>query len=102
MLLQHAWLAPPIKPETIQEEDEDEEAVARHAAENDEAAAMRGEAGMLEDGKVYDQEVADWVIEALEKRKRGVLGKSAKPALHAAPLDAMGSPGAPPVAAAEG
>ena len=95
MLLQHAWLAPLAKPETIQEEDEE-------AAE---AAAERGEdqpeIKVDEDGDFFDREVGEWVIEALDRRKRGVMGKSAKPALHAAPLDArspMGGAGVKPVA----
>nr|GFD54304.1 hypothetical protein [Tanacetum cinerariifolium] len=33
-----------------------------------------------------------WVKDAIDKRKRGVLGKAPKPALHAAPLDAVSSP----------
>jgi len=41
-----------------------------------------------------DREVAEWVIQALEKRRLGRLAKSEKPALHAAPLDAMVSPAA--------
>lgn len=39
-----------------------------------------------------DREVGEWVMGALDRRKRGVMGKAAKPALHAAPLDAVGSP----------
>ena len=42
---------------------------------------------------MVDKEVADWVKDAIDKRKRGVLGKGVpKPALHAAPLDAVSSP----------
>jgi len=85
MLLQHAWLAPLVKPETIQEEDEE-------AAE---AADANVEAQVKPEGDFFDREVGEWVIGALDRRKRGVMGKSAKPALHAAPLDAgsaMGSP----------
>lgn len=40
-----------------------------------------------------DEEVAAWVKEALDKRKRGVMGKRVKPALHAVALDAV--PGSP-------
>ncbi|KAF1923224.1 polymyxin B resistance protein kinase [Didymella exigua CBS 183.55] len=89
MLLNHAWLAPMVKPETITEEDEDEVAAAE-AAEIGVAAGDQGPAEPSND--VVDKEVADWVKDAIDKRKRGVLGKAPKPALHAAPLDAVSSP----------
>ena len=89
MLLSHAWLAPMIKPDTITEEDEDEVAEAE-AAESGVAAGDQGPAEPSDD--VVDKEVADWVKDAIDKRKRGVLGKAPKPALHAAPLDAVSSP----------
>lgn len=87
MLLQHAWLAPLVKPETIMEEDEE-------AAENGDLPAGN-EGGVDEDEGFMDREVGEWVIDAIDRRKRGVMGKSAKPALHAAPLDAVASPAAP-------
>ncbi|KAF1980024.1 kinase-like protein [Bimuria novae-zelandiae CBS 107.79] len=89
MLLQHAWLAPLIKPQTITEEEE-EEVAAAVAAEPDAAAGSKGSSEPIE--AVYDQEVADWVKAAIERRRQGKLGVSAKPALHAAPLDAVSSP----------
>lgn len=92
MLLQHAWLAPLAKPETITEEDEDEVAAA-HAAEGDETAA--GDQGpAVPVDPVLDAEVADWVKGAIEKRKKGTMKGAEKPALHAAPLDAVQSPSA--------
>lgn len=36
-----------------------------------------------------DKEVADWVKAALEKKRAGKMGESAKPALHAVSLDAV-------------
>lgn len=81
MLLQHAWLAPLLKPDTIAEEDEE-------AAENGDVP----DAGEQREEAFADKEVAEWVIDALEKKKKGVLGDAAKPALHAAPLDAGMSP----------
>ena len=95
MLLQHAWLAPLVKPETITEEDEEAEAAA-------EAAAAAGEdipnsqSQPLSDtadgqGGFVDREVGEWVLDALRKKKEGTLGQHAKPALHAAPLDAATS-----------
>lgn len=89
MLLQHAWLAPLIKPDTIAEEDEEAEEPAEPGAAGPE-------------GDVVDAEVADWVVQMLEKRRQGVLGRSAKPALHKVALDAVGTPGdagTPPVVA---
>ncbi|KAF2274663.1 kinase-like protein [Westerdykella ornata] len=89
MLLQHAWFAPLVKPETISEEDEEAEAEAEanSAGQLDSPASPGTE-------KVVDKEVADWVKECLAKRKNGTLGKGAKkPALHAAPLDVVPSPG---------
>jgi hypothetical protein len=85
MLLQHIWLAPLVKPTTIVEEDEDED-FETGSAPTDLA---------LTDSPtdVVDREVADWVAQAIEKRRLGTLGKSAKPALHAAPLDAVATPG---------
>lgn len=89
MLLQHAWLAPLAKPETITEEEEDE-VVAAIDAEGGEAAGDKGTPEAVE--MVFDQEVADWVKGAIEKRKKGTMKKAEKPALHAAPLDAVQSP----------
>jgi mitogen-activated protein kinase kinase len=89
MLLQHAWLAPLALPETITEEDEDEVAAAEDA-EGGEAAGDQGSPEAIE--PVHDQEVADWVKGAIEKRRNGTLKRSEKPALHAAPLDTVHSP----------
>lgn len=77
MLLRHAWLAPLLKPPTITEEDED----AADGAVREEDAAPG----------VVDQEVAQWVKAAMERKRNGTMGKSAKPALHAAPLNAVPS-----------
>ncbi|KAI4707105.1 hypothetical protein J4E89_008044 [Alternaria sp. Ai002NY15] len=85
MLLQHAWLAPLAKPDTITEEDE-EEVEAAAEAEGGEAAGDQGPAEAIE--PVEDQEVADWVKAAIEKRRSGKMKGVEKPALHAAPLDA--------------
>lgn len=93
MLLQHAWLAPLVKPPTIAEEDEDEDTSPDVTPTDDSestgsvASKVSVRAGSL---PCIDQEVADWVKEALENRRRGRLGKGVqKPALHAAPLDAV-------------
>jgi mitogen-activated protein kinase kinase len=87
MLLQHAWLAPLTKPEAIMEEDEDEAGEAASPAENtqDRFDDLR----LPPD--VVDKEVGLWVIETLEAKRAGKLARADKPALHAAPLDAVAS-----------
>lgn len=71
MLLQHGWLAPLSKPVTILESDE----------EGGTPAGPDIKSG------TEDKEVAEWVLNSLERRKKGLVGESKKPALHAAPLD---------------
>jgi mitogen-activated protein kinase kinase len=93
MLLSHGWLAPLSKPATISEEDELEEDL--------EGLDLDDGAGHTSKVNSYDKEVADWVKEALEKKRSGKMGEAAKPALHAAPLDSV-SPAASPAAAVEG
>lgn len=83
-LLRHAWLTPLTKPPTISE-DEEAEKLAEAGAELD---------GELEPLPfTADKEVAAWVKESLERKKAGKLVINEKPALHAAPLDAV--PGSP-------
>lgn len=91
MLLQHAWLAPLLKPPTITEEDEE----AAEAAESAEAEMADNEPGHATSdayAATADKEIADWVANSLERRRNGTMGKKTKPALHAAPLDAVASP----------
>lgn len=75
MLLQHGFLADLSKPKTISEEAEDEEAA--------ESGADLGTSG------TEDAEVAAWVKHAMERKKKGLMGESLKPALHNAPLDSV-------------
>ncbi|KIW34514.1 uncharacterized protein PV07_01290 [Cladophialophora immunda] len=84
MLLRHAWLAPLLKPPTISEDEEGEQ-----AAEAGIESAFSNSAAP----DTADKEVADWVKSALEKKKAGKLASHKKPALHEAPLDAV--PGSP-------
>ncbi|KAL8953083.1 MAG: hypothetical protein Q9222_001021 [Ikaeria aurantiellina] len=86
MLLRHPWLAPLLKPPTISEEDEDSPQ-ADSELSNDSGS----------EPAVVDREMADWVKSSVEKRRNGTMGKSSKPALHAAPLNAV--PGPTPAAA---
>ncbi|KAL8680498.1 MAG: hypothetical protein Q9186_003341 [Xanthomendoza sp. 1 TL-2023] len=88
MLLRHPWLAPLLKPPTISEEDED----AVNAESEPSSDSSTGT-------PVLDKEIADWVKAAKERRRNGGLGRKSKPALHAAPLDAVPSP-TPPMAVA--
>jgi mitogen-activated protein kinase kinase len=89
MLLQHAWLKPLVQPFAIMEEDEDEEALE---AGNKEPSPTTTSPSSHLPTDVVDREVAEWVIQALEKKRLGKLRKSEKPALHAAPLDVVTSP----------
>lgn len=79
MLLQHGWLAPLSKPATIPEANEDTEAQPNLDIKSG----------------TEDDEVAEWVLKSIERRKQGLMGESKKPALHAAPLDTV-SPAASP------
>jgi mitogen-activated protein kinase kinase len=73
MLLQHGWLAPLSKPATILEADED-----------------AGAYPILDiKSGTEDKEVAEWVINCMDRRQKGLMGESKKPALHAAPLDTV-------------
>ena len=77
-LLQHPWLAPLRKPPTISEVDED-------FADEEFAHKQAVASGTL------DIEVAQWVLGAMERKRNGTMGEKLKPALHAAPLDAVPS-----------
>lgn len=83
MLLQHGWLAELSKPATISEEDED--------------AETNGQGGDFGKSGTEDEEVAAWVKSALERKKSGLMGTAAKPALHAAPLDTVSPISSPAV-----
>lgn len=90
MLLQHGWLAELSKPATITEADEEE-------AENGGNAAGELPSDLIGPSGTEDEEVATWVKNAIDRKKRGLMGNAAKPALHAAPLDTV-SPAASPLA----
>ena len=125
MLLQHAWLAPLQKPAVILEEDEDAASPVDPAPEKTEKKDNDGKAESNTDDKhktstptaapssmtqVIDEEVASWVLQALDRRRRsrargkedgdgdsaargdGEPEKPQAPALHAAPLDAVSPP----------
>ena len=82
MLIRHGWLAPLMKPPTI---NEDEEAEAAAEAGHDAPAEPLPETA--------DDEVGKWVRDAIERKISGKMAKSEKPALHTVPLDAV--PGGP-------
>jgi mitogen-activated protein kinase kinase len=77
MLLSHPWLLSLSKPQTITEDDEDEE------MPDDLGKELQSERG------TEDQEVADWVRDALGRKREGSVKESMKPALHKAPLDSV-------------
>ena len=93
-LLASDWLQDLTKPETITEEDEE-------AAENeasDQAVAEAADRLDISRSTTGDPEVAEWVQVVMAKKAAGQYGdKGEKPALHAAPLDAV-SPLASPQA----
>lgn len=82
MLLQHAWLAPMLKPAAISEEDEE--------------AAERGEdlpsATVHTAHEYHDKDVAEWVVGALERKREGKIQEAKPPALHKVALDGLQSP----------
>jgi mitogen-activated protein kinase kinase len=95
-LLASDWLKPLTKPEVITEDDEEVH------ENNASAEAVAGAAGGLDlsHSSTEDPEVAAWVNGVLEKKSKGDYGQtSAKPALHAAPLDAATSPMTSPAVA---
>ena len=92
MLIRHPWLAPLLQPPTISEDAEAE-------AEAEAAAALGTDPTLtadsvtapdpLEGVDTADREVAQWVRSAMERKRLGKMKGAAKPALHAAPLDAV-------------
>lgn len=84
MLLLHPWIKSLSKPETITEEAEAES----EAMDNDLADAAAKQLNINEGSG--DSEVAEWVSEVMERKKKGLQPPSAeRPALHAAPLDSV-------------
>ncbi|KAK4218982.1 PaMKK3 MAPK kinase encoded by the PaMKK3 protein [Rhypophila decipiens] len=93
MLLAHPWMKPLGRPETITEDAEAEDAAA-----DDELVDATGSLSLNSPmGAVGgDKEVAEWVNNVLERKRKGLLQDSAnKPALHAAPLDSVSPVGSP-------
>ena len=76
MLLRQPWLTELLRPPPAAEAPVDSPSVTSESDMPDTA----------------DPEVAAWAVDALEKRKSGAMGKREKPALHAAPLNAVASP----------
>ncbi|OBT68471.1 STE/STE7 protein kinase [Pseudogymnoascus sp. 23342-1-I1] len=94
MLLQHPWLAALSKPAAISEDDETSSADSSADGPDGPAAAAANGSSANADASdpAYDDEVAQWVRSALERKAAGQIGASAKPALHAAPLDSVSPP----------
>lgn len=90
MLLQHPWIKALGKPETIEEEAEAEV----EATDNLLADAAARQLTIAAEGS-GDPEVAKWCFDALEAKRMGLHPESAKPALHAVPLDSVSPAGSP-------
>ncbi|PHH86750.1 hypothetical protein CDD83_9809 [Cordyceps sp. RAO-2017] len=87
-LLQHAWLKPLSKPQTITEE----------AEEGEEAEKVAEAVGKMRLGSANteDAEVGEWVRSVLTRREGGGgHDDPSRPALHAAPLDTVSPMGSP-------
>ncbi|KAL2220632.1 protein kinase wis1 [Thermoascus aurantiacus ATCC 26904] len=91
MMLRHPWLAPLMKPPTAS--GEEEKGAKSPSTADQQSSESSGPQRRLSPSATEDKEVADWVKDALERRRRGLLGEVEKPPLHAAPLDAV--PGSP-------
>lgn len=92
MLMQHAWFAPLLKPPTISEEDEAAAEAGEDLSAVDAAGAGVDSPPTLPPPTTADKEIAEWVQTMLERRRNGTIGNKTTPALHTAPLDAVGSP----------
>lgn len=91
MLLAHPWLKPLTHPETIEEDAEGEEAAAQ--SDGVDGVADATEKLNLNRGVVHDEEVAEWVLQCLDRKAKdssdspAANTKTVRPALHAAPLN---------------
>lgn len=93
MLLLHSWIKSLTKFETITEEAEAES----EATENDLADAAAKQLSISAEG-AGDPEVAAWVNDVLDRKKKGLQPISMeRPALHAAPLDTVSPANSPMV-----
>ncbi|KAJ9209951.1 hypothetical protein DTO166G4_8423 [Paecilomyces variotii] len=90
MLLRHPWLAPLMQPPTASEAGGKGGDEVPESSTEESPKDIQSRQGNL---STEDKEVADWVKDALDRRQRGLLGVSEKPALHAVALDAV--PGSP-------
>jgi mitogen-activated protein kinase kinase len=110
MLLRHPWLSSLMKrpspgstgaevngqvageEDAEDEEDEDEEETTQEDASA--TSPSRPKTGQSpRQIETADQVVADWVVDALERRRKGTTRSKERPALHAVALDAV--PGSP-------
>ncbi|KAK3336114.1 kinase-like domain-containing protein [Cercophora scortea] len=94
MLLAHPWMKSLLRPETITEEVEAEDAAAdNELIDATGSLSLNSPTGLSAGG---DHEVADWVKTVLDRKRQGLLpGDPNKPALHAAPLDSVSPVGSP-------
>lgn len=92
MMLRHPWLRSLLSPPSEQEKSKSEEKRLGRRGSVGAAAAIEDPDGG-EGIDTCDEEVAEWVKDALDRRERGVMGSKQRPALHAVALDAV--PGSP-------
>lgn len=100
MLLRHPWLSslmqPPEnhRPPLTDTEDNKTDGITNDDDDDDDGSSKPASkprpSSLFE---TADEEVAAWVIDALDRRARGVMGNQKRPALHAVALDAV--PGSP-------
>jgi len=105
MLIRHPWLAPLLQPPSIAEEDEEETTPTQASTFSPISTASTTVPttstpiitaddipGIGSGATTADKEVAAWALAAMERRRLGKMGGSAKPALHQVALDAVPSP----------
>ncbi|EEQ89671.1 hypothetical protein RJZ56_000159 [Blastomyces dermatitidis] len=103
MLLRHPWLSSLMQPpenhrptEKDNNDDDDAKTDGDKPNDNDTDVTSKKSSSKPRPSSLFetaDEEVARWVVDALDRRARGVMGNQQRPALHAVALDAV--PGSP-------
>ena len=99
MLLRHPWLSSLMKrpspsfKEGAEDGDVDDEDEEEDEAIETSATSPSKSSHLPHQIETADKVVAEWVVDALERRRRGSTGSKERPALHAVALDAV--PGSP-------
>ncbi|PGH02789.1 STE/STE7 protein kinase [Blastomyces parvus] len=99
MLLRHPWLSSLMQPPENHcpaKEAGDDDAKTDGGNGKDDHDTRKKSSSKPRPSSLFetaDEEVAKWVVDALDRRARGVMGNQQRPALHAVALDAV--PGSP-------